>query len=92
MLNLNEFSHNHHPPRVKMLAKYIRRGISVLQKLLYIILRCLCEIINYKISKPESYTDTFRIRHSWAADLLPKFCTPIKKNSGKENERLWFYL
>jgi hypothetical protein len=30
MLNLNEFSHNHHPPRVKMLAKYIRRGISVI--------------------------------------------------------------
>ena len=29
MLKLNEFSHNHHPPRVKMLAKYIRRGISV---------------------------------------------------------------
>ena len=28
MLTLNEFSHNHHPPRVKMLAKYIRRGIS----------------------------------------------------------------
>jgi hypothetical protein len=28
MLKLNEFSHNHHPPRVKMLAKYIRRGIS----------------------------------------------------------------
>jgi len=31
MLKLNEFSHNHHPPRVKMLAKYIRRGISVIQ-------------------------------------------------------------
>ena len=29
MLNLNAFSHNHHPPRVKMLPKYIRRGISV---------------------------------------------------------------
>ena len=29
MLKLNEFSHDHHPPRVKMLAKYIRRGISV---------------------------------------------------------------
>jgi hypothetical protein len=29
MLKLNGFSHNHHPPRVKMLAKYIRRGISV---------------------------------------------------------------
>jgi hypothetical protein len=29
MLKLNEFSHNHHPSRVKMLAKYIRRGISV---------------------------------------------------------------
>jgi len=27
MLNLNEFSHNHHPGRVEMLAKYIRRGI-----------------------------------------------------------------
>jgi hypothetical protein len=30
MLKLNEFSHNHHPPRVRMLAKYIRRGISVI--------------------------------------------------------------
>ncbi|MBN1305531.1 MAG: hypothetical protein JXA13_13920 [Anaerolineales bacterium] len=30
MLKLNEFSHNHHPSRVKMLAKYIRRGISEL--------------------------------------------------------------
>jgi hypothetical protein len=29
MLKLNEFSHNHHPTRVKMLAKYIGRGISV---------------------------------------------------------------
>ena len=29
MLKLNEFSHNHHPPRVKMLAKFIRRGIRV---------------------------------------------------------------
>ena len=29
MLKLNEFSHSHHPSRVKMLAKYIRRGISV---------------------------------------------------------------
>ena len=28
MLKLNEFRHNHHPPRVKMLAKYIRRGFS----------------------------------------------------------------
>ena len=31
MLKLNEFSHNHHLSRVKMLAKYIRRGISVFQ-------------------------------------------------------------
>ncbi len=30
LLNLNEFSHNHYPPRVKMLEKYIRRGISVI--------------------------------------------------------------
>lgn len=29
MLQLNGFSHNHHPFWVKMLAKYIRRGISV---------------------------------------------------------------
>jgi hypothetical protein len=29
MLKLNEFSHNHHPPREKMLTKYIRRGIQV---------------------------------------------------------------
>jgi hypothetical protein len=29
MLTINEFSHNHHLSRVKMLAKYIRRGISV---------------------------------------------------------------
>jgi hypothetical protein len=30
MLRLNAFSNNHHPSRVKMLAKYIRRGISVI--------------------------------------------------------------
>lgn len=30
MLKLNEFSHNHHLSRVKMLEKYIRRGISVI--------------------------------------------------------------
>ena len=29
MLNLNEFSHNHHPSGVNLLAKYIRRGIWV---------------------------------------------------------------
>jgi hypothetical protein len=28
MLKLSEFSQNHHPSGVKMLAKYIRRGIS----------------------------------------------------------------
>ena len=27
MLKFREFSHNHHPSGVKMLAKYIRRGI-----------------------------------------------------------------
>jgi len=31
MLKFNEFSHNQHSSRVKMLAKYIRRGISELQ-------------------------------------------------------------
>jgi len=30
MLKLNEFSHTHHLSRVKMLAKYIRRGIRVI--------------------------------------------------------------
>lgn len=30
MLNLNEFSHNHHPSGVNLLAKYIRRGIWVI--------------------------------------------------------------
>jgi len=30
MLKLHVFSHNHHSGRVKMLAKYIRRGISVI--------------------------------------------------------------
>ncbi len=30
MLKLNEFSHNHHPSKVKMLAEFVRRGISVL--------------------------------------------------------------
>jgi hypothetical protein len=29
MLNLSEFSHNHHPSVVNLLAKYIRRGIRV---------------------------------------------------------------
>ena len=28
MLELSEFSHNHHPSGVKMDEKYIRRGIS----------------------------------------------------------------
>jgi|GEM_PF-1246997 len=31
MLNLSVFSHNHHPSGVNLLAKYIRRGIWVLQ-------------------------------------------------------------
>ena len=31
MLKLIEFSHNHHPYWVKMLAKNIRRGIRVLR-------------------------------------------------------------
>jgi len=30
MLQLREFNHNHHPSRVKILAKNIRRGISVI--------------------------------------------------------------
>jgi hypothetical protein len=30
MLRLNAFSNNHHPTWVKMLAKYIRHGISVI--------------------------------------------------------------
>ena len=30
MLNLSAFNHNHHPSRVKMVAKFIRRGIRVL--------------------------------------------------------------
>ena len=30
MLKLIEFRHNHHPSGVEMLAKYIKRGISVL--------------------------------------------------------------
>jgi len=29
MLNLNEFSYNHHPSGVNLLAKIIRRGFSV---------------------------------------------------------------
>ena len=32
MLQLNEFSLTHHLSRVKVLAKYIRRGIPVLIK------------------------------------------------------------
>jgi len=31
MLNLSEFHHNHHPSGVKMLAKFIRRGIRVIK-------------------------------------------------------------
>jgi hypothetical protein len=34
MLKLNEFSHNHHLSRVKMLAKYFRRGISIVDELI----------------------------------------------------------
>jgi len=30
MLNLSVFSHNHHPSGVNLLAKYIRRGIQVI--------------------------------------------------------------
>jgi len=30
MLKLNEFSHKHHLFRVRILEKYIRRGISVM--------------------------------------------------------------
>ncbi len=30
MLNLSAFNHNHHASRVKMVAKFIRRGIRVL--------------------------------------------------------------
>jgi len=30
MLNLDVFSHNHHPSGVKILAKIIKRGISVI--------------------------------------------------------------
>ena len=30
MLKLSEFSHNHHPSGVNLLAKYIRRGIWVI--------------------------------------------------------------
>jgi hypothetical protein len=33
MLKLSEFSHNHHPSRVKMLAVFIGRGIWVIKKL-----------------------------------------------------------
>ncbi len=33
MLKLNEFRHNHHPSGVKMLAKFIRRGFSVIVSL-----------------------------------------------------------
>jgi len=33
MLNLSVFSHNHHPSGVNLLAKYIRRGIWVLDVL-----------------------------------------------------------
>jgi hypothetical protein len=29
-LKVDEFNHNHHPGRVKMLAQYIRRGISLI--------------------------------------------------------------
>lgn len=34
MLNLSAFNHNHHASRVKMVAKFIRRGIRVLLFLL----------------------------------------------------------
>jgi hypothetical protein len=30
MLKLSEFRHNHHPSEVRMLAKFIRRGFSVI--------------------------------------------------------------
>jgi len=40
MLKLNEFSHNHYPGRVKMLAKNIKRGISVLIAIQIHILIC----------------------------------------------------
>ena len=33
MLNLSAFNHNHHASRVKMVAKFIRRGLRVIVKL-----------------------------------------------------------
>lgn len=35
MRKLSEFSHNHHPYGVKMLVKYIRRGISVINSSIF---------------------------------------------------------
>jgi len=37
MLNLSEFSHNHHPSGVMVMAKFFRRGIRVL---------ILCKLLN----------------------------------------------
>ena len=33
MLNLSVFSHNHHPSGVNLLAKYIRRGIQAIPRM-----------------------------------------------------------
>lgn len=39
MLNLSAFNHNHHASRVKMVAKFIRRGIRVKVTINVIILK-----------------------------------------------------
>jgi len=49
MIKLSEFSHNHHRPGVKLLAKNIRRGISVIMNL-----RQQHRVIKYLIAKLKS--------------------------------------
>jgi hypothetical protein len=49
MLRLNAFSNNHHPSRVKMLAKYIRRGISVTDNIKTQENICSSDMLTFKI-------------------------------------------
>ena len=47
-LKLNEFRYNHHPPKVKIVPKYIRRGISE------IVLRKVRETSQFRIYNKKS--------------------------------------
>ncbi len=58
MLNLSAFNHNHHASRVKMVAKFIRRGIRVI--LLFLGMVGLMVWINISAMKPDPRVKTLK--------------------------------